>query len=301
MSLVMNGRGPHVKGASPKTAKLAAGDALPRITVVTATLNQAPFLEECLCSVLDQGYPNLEYIVVDGGSTDGSVEIIRRYAQHLAYWVSEPDGGMASGLNKGFARATGDVMGWINSDDVLSPSSLRIVGEIFGQLGGRVQWLTGLPAGMLEDGRVIGVGSPRGYNRTLLKLGMYEGRKFGWVQQEGTFWSRRLWKLAGSHVDETIAALEDFELWVRFGALARLHTVPTVLGVFRHQPLQTSQRLGPAGQFSIIDTVQNRLPNRLLRRLFPVRPLRWLERQGLRLTHDFVRYDFEREGWVLQR
>ncbi len=121
------------------------------------------------------------------------------------------------------------------------------------------------------------------------------------MQQEGTFWSRRLWKLAGAHVDETIAALGDYELWVRFSAVARLYTVPTVLGVFRHQPLQNGRLLGPDGQWSIIDTVQARLPNRLLRRVFPVRPLRWLERHGLRLTRDFVRYDFDRQGWVLQR
>jgi len=89
-----------------------------RITVVTPSFNQAPFVAETIESVLSQGYENLEYMVVDGGSTDGSVDVIRRYAGHLAWWVSEPDHGQSHAINKGFGRATGDVLGFINSDDL---------------------------------------------------------------------------------------------------------------------------------------------------------------------------------------
>ena len=274
--------------------------ALPRISLVTPSLNQGRFLERTLRSVLDQGYPDLEYIVIDGGSTDQSVDIITRYADRLAYWVSEPDGGHANALNKGFAHATGQVMGWINSDDVLTDSSLWTVGQIFNELGDQVHWLTGLSAGMREDGVVIGVGGPRSYHRTLLRLGMYEGRKFGWVQQEGTFWSRALWERAGGRMDESLRAMADFELWSRFSGLATLHTVPVVLGIFRHHPEQGGQVIKPDVIWGIIDGVQQGLPHRWLSRLVPVQPLRWLERQGLRLSNDFVHYDFHEQGWVVR-
>ncbi len=99
------------------------------ISVVTCSYNQAEFLEATLRSVLDQNYPNLEYIVIDGGSTDGSVEIIERYQHRLAYWVSEPDAGQTDALIKGFSRATGDVLAWLNSDDLYEPGTLHEVGQ----------------------------------------------------------------------------------------------------------------------------------------------------------------------------
>src|SRR5215210_2088856 len=107
----------------------------PKLTVITPSFNQGKFIERTIRSVLDQGYPNLEYVVVDGGSSDESVGVIRKYERHLAWWVSETDRGQAHALNKGFARATGAVYGYINSDDYLLPGALKAVGGATGEGG----------------------------------------------------------------------------------------------------------------------------------------------------------------------
>ena len=109
---------------------------LPRITVVTPSFNQAAFLETTIRSVLGQCYPNLEYLVMDGGSSDGSVEIIRRFESDLAHWVSARDGGQAAAINAAFARATGDILCWLNSDDFFLPGTLHRVAQWLGKGGG---------------------------------------------------------------------------------------------------------------------------------------------------------------------
>ena len=104
---------------------------MPRISVVTPSLNQARFLAECMDSVLDQEYPALEYIVIDGGSDDGSLDIIEARKERLAHWVSEPDGGQSQAINKGFAAATGELVTWLNADDFLYPDALKAMGEAY--------------------------------------------------------------------------------------------------------------------------------------------------------------------------
>src|ERR1044071_10153093 len=116
----------------------------PKISIVTTSFNQAEWLEQCMRSVLDQNYPELEYIVIDGGSTDGSVDIIRKYADRLTYWISEKDNGMYDGLQKGLSRSTGEIMAWINSDDLFHPGSFMTVTEIFSHYE-QVKWLQGVP------------------------------------------------------------------------------------------------------------------------------------------------------------
>ena len=127
---------------------------LPRITCVTPSLNQGQFLEECIRSILGQGYPNLEYIVMDGGSRDGSVEIIRRYEASLAHWESRPDGGQYAAITAGFRRASGDILCWLNSDDKLPPRAFWKVAYVFTRWP-EVEWITGRATMWGHDGGLV--------------------------------------------------------------------------------------------------------------------------------------------------
>jgi hypothetical protein len=208
-----------------------------KLSIVTPTYQHAAFLEAAMRSVLDQNYPELEYLVVDGGSTDGSVDIIKRYADRLAYWVSERDGGHFFALNKGFEKTTGEVMGFINSDDVLMPWSLNVVAEIF-ETHPEIEWLTSLmPLRLDARGRVVRCLPARGFSRK----GFVSGENLptpghfvtGWIQQESTFWRRSLWEKAGARCATDLPLAADWELWHRFFQHAELYGVETPLGAFR--------------------------------------------------------------------
>jgi glycosyltransferase involved in cell wall biosynthesis len=200
----------------------------PRITLVTPVLNGARHLEAAITSVLGQGYPNLEYIIVDGGSHDGTLDLIRRQERSLAWWVSEPDRGMYDALNKGYARSSGEVMGWLSSTDLLHLGALFVVGGVFRDLR-EVEWLTGIPTALTEEGMTVGVGPLRRWTRPRFLLGANH-----YVQQESTFWRRSLWDRAGGRMDDSRTMASDFELWLRFFRHARLHPVRALVGGFRH-------------------------------------------------------------------
>lgn len=211
---------------------------LPRISIVTPCLDAAPFLAEAIESVLGQGYPNLEYVVVDGGSTDGSLEIIERYADRLAGFVSEPDNGHADALNKGFARTTGDIMGWLNADDVLHRGALRLLAHVFTSFP-EVEWLTAQPSSMDEAGAIVSVDAARGWCR----LGFVTGDN-RWIQQESTYWKRSLWERAGGSLSLEYRLACDFELWMRFFRHARLQSTDGLVGAFRlHDRQRTASQM----------------------------------------------------------
>lgn len=182
---------------------------LPKISVITPSYNQAKFIEQTIRSVLLQGYPNLEYIVIDGGSSDGSYEIIRKYAPWLAYWVSEPDRGQSHAINKGFKRATGEALCWLNSDDYYLPDTLLTVGRLLARGTGSYA-LTGHCLKVYQDGRPAVKLEGRYENRRRL-LQFWKGYQ---MHQPATFWRREVFEKVG-WLDEELHMIMDFDYWVR--------------------------------------------------------------------------------------
>ena len=214
---------------------------LPKLSIVTPSLNQAEFIERTIDSVLSQGYPNLEYIIMDGGSTDGSVEIIRKHERHLKYWQSCPDGGHYSALTAGFKRCSGEIMAWINSDDRYFPEAFRRATGAFSE-DHDCRWIMGRPTVLHRDGSRYDISSlvPQ-WSREYLLGRTWEPVRF-FIQQESTFWKRSLWEQAGATMRNELWLAGDFELWVRFSRYAKLKFVDTLLGSFRSYDTQRSKQ-----------------------------------------------------------
>jgi hypothetical protein len=228
----------------------------PRITIVTPSFRQAAFIERTILSVLGQDYPNVEYIVQDGGSEDGTRAILQRYAPRLASWESRRDNGQAEAINRGFDRSTGEIMAWLNSDDILLPGALAYVAEYF-RTHPRVDVIYGHRLCIDEADRHIG--------RWLMPP--HDDRVLSWadfVPQETLFWRRRIWDKAGGRVDESFRFAMDWDLLLRFrDAGARFARVPRFLGGFRiHQQQKTSAAINEVG----FDEM-NRLRQRVLGRV----------------------------------
>ena len=213
----------------------------PKISLVTPSYNQGKFLEQTIQSILNQDYPNLEYIVIDGGSADESKQIIKKYAPQLKYWVSEKDGGQADAINKGFQHASGEIMGWLNSDDIMMPGTLQLIAQIFQELP-QINWISCTPQTITQHGHVHHLGLRPVFFQSLISRGWYHGRGLGFIMQEGTFWRRSLWEAAGGKVSNLHYGM-DFELWQRFSRLSPLLPVHVPLAAFRLNPDRKSKAI----------------------------------------------------------
>ncbi len=192
---------------------------LPRISIITPSYNQAAYLEQTIQSVLGQGYPDLEYIIVDGGSTDGSVEIIRKYADRLAWWVSEKDRGQAEAVNKGLRRASGEIIGWLNSDDLYQDGALTGAAAAF-----QARPEVGL---VFSDVESIDAAGRRINVMRFGAWGLRELMCFRIISEPGVFFRRSLLEKAGD-LDLSYHYLLDHHLWLRLGLHAPFGYVPGV-------------------------------------------------------------------------
>ncbi len=247
---------------------------LPRVSIVTPSYNQGEYIEETIRSVLLQAYPNLEYIVIDGGSTDGTVDILKTYAPWLSYWVSEPDRGQSDALNKGFARATGELVGWQNSDDLYLPMAFfRLVDEflrfpnsdlVFGNV-----WMID------RDGRLI---REQKYTRFSRRCLLFEGLN---VSNQSALWRRSLHTRAGP-LDVDLHYEMDLDFFLRAAEVGRFRFVRQAFGAMRvHEKAKTQHSFPQSDSRGSTSLREGQLiRQRLGIQATPVRPLlgvsRWL-------------------------
>lgn len=213
---------------------------LPTITVVTPSFNQAQFIRATIDSVLSQDYQKLEYYVVDGGSTDGTVEILKSYGNKLK-WVSEKDKGQTDAINKGLRKGSGEVMAYLNSDDIYLPGTLQRVGEYYARA--KADWITG-------DCVVIDVAGKElssnwlisGYKRLLMRLYSRTTLRIAdsMLPQPSTFWSRSAWEKVGEF-NANYRYVMDYDYWLRLSAHYTPHDLGVALSGFRAQPDSKSE------------------------------------------------------------
>ncbi len=209
---------------------------LPRISIVTPSFNQARYLEQTILSVLRQNYPNLEYIVIDGGSTDGSVEMIRKYKREISFWVSEKDSGQAEAIHRGFAMATGEILGWLNSDDYYLPGTLFKVADAFSR-NPTGEFVIGGYAVVRADGRLIcKYYALKQDFLSFLCVGQYAG-------QMACFWRKSAYLAIGG-IDQNLQYCLDYDLILRLSRRTDPIIIDDTLGCFRlHDAAKTTMIL----------------------------------------------------------
>lgn len=228
----------------------------PKVSIVTPSFMQARYIGRTIESVLGQIYPNLEYFVQDGGSQDGTVEVLKGYANRLAGWESQPDGGQSQAINLGFAHTTGEIMAWLNSDDMLLPGAIHTIVDYFNRHP-EVDVVYGDRLLIDESDMEIGRWIMPGHDSEVLSWADY-------VPQETLFWRRRIWDRVGGQIDESFKFAMDWDLLVRFrDAGARFAHIPRFLGAFRiHEHQKTSAVINEIGHKEM-DRIREKLLGRV--------------------------------------
>jgi len=220
---------------------------LPKISIITPSYNQAQFIRATIDSVLSQDYPNLEYFVIDGGSTDGTIEILQSYGKKIQ-WVSEQDKGQTDAINKGLRLAKGEVLAYLNSDDIYLPGALRTVGECYAKT--KADWITGDCLTIDALGKVSKANGIISYYKRFL-MSIYSPLTLriadSMLPQPSTFWSRKAWVKIGEF-NEKYHYVMDYDYWLRMAKYFRPHDVKRALSGFRFQQDSKSQ----TGRFELM-------------------------------------------------
>lgn len=215
----------------------------PKISIVTPSYNQARYLEWTMRSVVLQRYPNLEYIVMDGGSKDGSADVIRKYEAHLHHWQSAKDEGQSDAIRKGFLKSSGEIMAYLNSDDLLAPGTLHWVAEFF-RRNPRVDAVYSHRCAVNETNDVI-------WHWYLPRHVSYLMKRWDLIPQETCFWRRRIYEET-SGIDSSFQFAMDYDLFVKFMLRGKLHRTNRFLGAFRqHAQAKSSTNLETVGRTEI--------------------------------------------------
>jgi GT2 family glycosyltransferase len=262
----------------------------------------AQYIERTIRSVVGQGYPNLEYIVIDGASTDGTVSIVQQYIDKIDVFVSKPDEGQYHAIQKGLDISQGEILAWLNADDIYYPWTFSVVGEVFAKFPD-VDWIIGLPSHISKSGQCVSLSSgPCAYPRKFIRNGWAHGHLGPHLQQESTFWRKTLWdKVGGLDLKWKYAA--DFELWTRFAQHAEPVAVSIPLAAFRLRP---GEQISSADHDSYHEEVR-RISERL-------HPPPWLWNQIAKRSHVLrclyrlaiwrecrvIAYSEEKGEWVLR-
>jgi len=223
------------KNATFYSGELMCMKALPKISVVVPSFNQAEYLELTLRSILEQNYPNLELILIDGGSSDGSVEIIRKYEKQIAFWCSEPDGGQTRGIIKGFSHATGEILCFLNSDDLFEPCALLEVGEFF-SAHSDVDAVYGDSLWIDVKGNALRKQKEIPFNRFIWL------HTYNYIPGMSTFWRRTIYDCVGGLNPEFQLAF-DADLWIRFSDHGTIRHIAHQWSRMRFYPEQKNRRL----------------------------------------------------------